>query len=164
MGEAMRMLPEDVWLRPESAEDEAFLRGLYVAAHGAALAMLPVAEEQKQALVAMQFQAQAAHYRREYPDASFDIVVRDGAPVGRLCVWRGQGEMRIVDVALMPQMRGQGIGTALLTAVLEEAKGKGCAVRLRVEPWNAARRLYERLGFVVEEEEMAYVGMVWRPA
>ncbi|MBL8222342.1 MAG: GNAT family N-acetyltransferase [Bryobacterales bacterium] len=157
-------LPPAVSLRPEGAEDSAFLLSLYESAYGAALAMLPVPEAQKQTLVEMQFRAQAAHYRQAYPDASFDIVVRDGEQVGRLCVWRGEGEMRIVDLALMPQVRGLGIGTALIEAVLDEGQRTGCAVRLRVEPWNPARGLYGRLGFVVEEEEMGYVGMVWRPA
>lgn len=152
-----------VSLRPESAADAPFLRELYVAAYGAGLVMLPVPEAQKHALMEMQFQAQAEHYRRAYPDAAFDVVVRDGEPVGRLCVWRGQTEIRIVDVALVPEMRGRGIGSRLVGELLEEARGRCCAVRLRVEPWNRARRLYARLGFEMEEEEMAYVGMVWRP-
>lgn len=153
-----------VGLRPESAADAPFLRELYMASYGAGLAMLPVPEAQKHALMEMQFQAQAEHYRRAYPDASFDIVMHKGDPVGRLCVWRGPGEIRIVDVALVLRMRGQGVGTALLRAVLAEAQSNQCAVRLRVEPWNPARALYTRLGFELEEEEMAYVGMVWRPA
>lgn len=156
--------PPKVHLRPQIAADEAFLCRLYAESYGSALAMLPVSEAQKHALMEMQFRAQAEHYRRAYPDASFDIVMHQGDPVGRLCVWRGPGEIRIVDVALVQWMRGQGIGTALLKEVLAEAQDRQCAVRLRVEPWNPARGLYGRLGFVVEEEEMGYVGMVWRPA
>lgn len=158
------MLPANVDLRTESEADESFLRELYAQSYGQSLAMLPVPEAQKRTLLEMQFQAQTAHYRRHYPDASFDIICYDRQPSGRLCVSRGQGEMRVVDLALTTSMRGRGIGTAILRTLIEEARRENCPLRLRVEPWNPARGLYTRLGFELEEEEMAYVGMVWRPA
>ncbi len=151
-------------LRAECAEDEAFLLALYESAHGEALRMLPLADEQRRNLMEMQFRAQNAHYRRQFPDASFDIVLCEGEPVGRLCVWRGESEVRIVDVALTAAMRGQGIGTALLAHILQEAGETGRAVRLHVGMGNRARGWYERLGFAVEGEEVGAWKMVWRPA
>lgn len=54
-----------------------------------------------------------------------------------------------VSMALLPAYRGQGIGTALLTALIDQARGHYPALSLSVDPQNAAMRLYERLGFVV---------------
>ncbi|MFZ4664734.1 MAG: GNAT family N-acetyltransferase [Caldilineaceae bacterium] len=54
-----------------------------------------------------------------------------------------------VSMALLPAYRGQGIGTALLTALIAQATDRYAALSLSVDPQNAAMRLYERLGFVV---------------
>lgn len=157
-------LSQAVSLRAECAGDEAFLLSLYESAYGGGLAMLPLSDEQKRMMVEMQFRAQSGHYRRQFPDASFDIVLWEGEPVGRLCVWRGEGEVRIVDVALTAAMRGRGIGTELLAPILQEAADTGRAVRLHVGMGNRARSWYERLGFEVEGEEVGAWQMVRRPA
>lgn len=54
-----------------------------------------------------------------------------------------------VSMALLPAYRGQGIGTALLTNLIAQARGRYAALSLSVDPQNPAMRLYERLGFVV---------------
>jgi ribosomal protein S18 acetylase RimI-like enzyme len=46
-------------------------------------------------------------------------------------------------------MRNQGIGTAVMHRLMEEAARAGRAVTLGVVKTNPARRLYERLGFAV---------------
>ncbi|MBL8179685.1 MAG: GNAT family N-acetyltransferase [Bryobacterales bacterium] len=158
------MAGNSVEIREEREEDGAFLLRLFALGYGASMAMLPLAENQKQAMVEMQWRAQDAHYRREFAGARFGIVLWEGTPVGRLCVWRGEGQMRVVDAVLLPEWRGRGIGAAVLEGVLDEARQARCVVRLRVEGWNRARRLYERLGFVEEGEQAGYVEMVWRPA
>ena len=53
-----------------------------------------------------------------------------------------------MDIALLPEYRGRGIGTALLEELLVEADATGRRVTIHVERFNPARRLYERLGFV----------------
>ena len=50
----------------------------------------------------MQFAAQSRYYREHYPDTSFDVIVLDDQPVGRLSVARWSDEIRIVDIALLP--------------------------------------------------------------
>lgn len=54
-----------------------------------------------------------------------------------------------LSIALLPECRGRGIGTQLLEAMLEAARTRYTALSLSVSPENPARRLYERLGFVV---------------
>ena len=52
-----------------------------------------------------------------------------------------------LGIALWPEYRGQGIGTALLQKLLEAAKKLYPAIALSVSPGNPSIRLYERLGF-----------------
>ena len=95
----------------------------------------------------MQFEAQDAYYRETYPQARFLVVIADGDPVGRLYLARLADEIRLIDVALLPAHRARGIGRQLVTDIISEARRDALAVRLHVEPWNPARRMYERLGF-----------------
>jgi ribosomal protein S18 acetylase RimI-like enzyme len=57
------------------------------------------------------------------------------------------GDMRIVDIAFLPQWCNRGIGGALIAAVQAQARQRGDKVSIHVERENPARRLYQRLGF-----------------
>jgi ribosomal protein S18 acetylase RimI-like enzyme len=85
------------------------------------------------------------------------VVLVDGEPAGRLYVRRGDREIRIVDIALLPERRGNGIGTSLLRDLLAEADATGKSVTIHVERFNPALRLYERLGFAVAEDKGVYL-------
>jgi ribosomal protein S18 acetylase RimI-like enzyme len=69
----------------------------------------------------------------------------------------------VVDISLLPECRGRGIGTALLEAVIAEASGAGKFVALSVEKLNPALRLYRRLGFRKVDDQGVYWSMEWRP-
>jgi ribosomal protein S18 acetylase RimI-like enzyme len=109
----------------------------------------------------MQFNAQSAHYRENYPGASFQIIERDGVAAGRLYVARWEKEIRIIDIALLPEHRGAGIGTKLLKELQKEARAARKKLSIHVEQFNPARRLYERLGFQQVEEKGVYLLMEW---
>jgi ribosomal protein S18 acetylase RimI-like enzyme len=79
-------------------------------------------------------------------------------------VHRGESEIRIVDIALLPDYRGNGIGTALLRDLFSEADAAGKTVTIHVERFNPALRLYERLGFSVAEDKGVYLFLERRPA
>ena len=134
-------------LRPVTADDGEFLYSVYAQTRAEELSVVPWTDEQKAAFLRMQFDAQDSYYREVYPEARFLVVTRDGAAVGRLYLVRLADEMRIIDIALLPPHRGAGIGTQLISEVIAEAAQEGIAVTLHVEPWNPARRLYERFGF-----------------
>lgn len=153
-------------LRPETDADLPFLRALYATTREDELALLPWSAEQKSAFVAMQFDAQHRHYRAQFPDASFEVVELAGTPIGRLYVDRRRDEVRLVDVALLPEHRGHGLGSALLEAIVAEADAAGLPVTLHVEPRNPAARLYARLGFAVvgHAEGTVYQRMRREPA
>jgi GNAT superfamily N-acetyltransferase len=112
----------------------------------------------------MQFDAQDRSYRASFPDASFDLVLVDGSAMGRLYVDRGGDVIRVIDIALLPEHRGRGIGTGLLERVLAEAHLSGRAVRLNALRGSRVLALYSRLGFSVRDEDQVYIELECQPA
>jgi GNAT superfamily N-acetyltransferase len=137
-----------VTLRPAAPDDEPLLRRIYASAREDELAPVPWSDDEKQAFLAQQFDAQAGHYREHYAGASFDVVELDGRPAGRLYVARWEDEIRVMEITLLPAHRGAGIGTRLLRDLIDEGARTGRRVSIHVERHNPARRLYERLGFL----------------
>ena len=121
------------------------------------LAVVPWDDAQKDAFLRMQFDAQDAWWRENYAAGSFDVILVDGEPAGRLYVHRGRSDIRIVDIALLPEHRGNGIGTRLLEDLVAEGDAAGKSVTIHVERMNPALRLYERLGFTVAEDKGIYL-------
>lgn len=150
-------------LRPAGADDRDSLLRVYASTREEELRLVDWSDEQKAAFVRQQFEAQDAYYREHYEPATFDVIEVEGEPAGRLYVARWEEEIRIMDIALLPEHRGRGIGTALLRALLDEAAEAGKRLSIHVELNNPARRLYERLGFAAVEERGVYVLMEARP-
>jgi ribosomal protein S18 acetylase RimI-like enzyme len=137
-----------VELRPVAPADLPFLAGVYASTREEELAAAPWTPEQKQEFLRWQFELQHRFYTERFPSTEFRVVFVDGAPAGRLYVDRRADELRIVDVALLPEYRGRGIGSRLVRDVIARAEAAGLAVRIHVEIHNhRARALYERLGF-----------------
>ena len=101
---------------------------------------------QKQAFLDQQFAAQFAHYGVHYPTCERNIVERDEVPVGRLWIDEWRDQIRLVDIALVAECRGKGIGSALLRQIMDRGAA-GKPVTIHVESFNPALRLYQRLGF-----------------
>lgn len=152
----------DVALRPITDADEPLLQRVYAATRAEELAAVPWDDAQKAAFVAHQYAARAAHYGQHYPGMTRHVIVVDGADAGQLLVDRWEREIRIVDIALLPEHRGGGAGTALLRGLMDEARAAGKALSIHVERMNPALRLYERLGFAPVADEGVYVRMEWR--
>ena len=153
----------DVSFRPELPEDEAFLAKLYASTRAGEMALTGWDAAQQEAFLRQQFQFQTTHYRKHYGDALFQIILRDNAPIGRVYVHYGAQEIRLMDIALLPEHRGAGLGGSILENLLREAAQLGKPVTLHVERFNPALRLYERLGFHVIEDLGINLYMEWRP-
>lgn len=152
-----------VTLRPITPEDAPFLYRVYASTREEELAVVDWTPDQKAAFLQMQFDAQHAYYQQHYAGAAFQLVLVGGEPAGRLYLARWPEELRIVDISLLPAYRGAGIGTRLIREILAGAAASGKVVRIHVEQYNPARRLYERLGFAPVGEHGVYVLMEWRP-
>ena len=149
-------------LRPIGPEDDSFLAGVYASTRAEELAVTGWSDDEKAVFCRRQFDAQAAHYRENYPGASLQVIENAGVPIGRLYVARGEREIRIMDVALLPEFRGSGIGTKLLRELQEEARSADKSLTIHVERFNPALRLYERVGFRRIEDKGVYLLMEWR--
>jgi ribosomal protein S18 acetylase RimI-like enzyme len=159
------MADPQVTFRPIAPDDMDLLLRVYRSTREEELAMVvDWTDEQKDAFVRSQFEAQHAWYRDHYGGAQFDVILVDGVPAGRLYVHRRDREIRLVDITLLPEFRAGGVGTSLLRDLLAEGETAGKPVTIHVEVFNPAMRLYERLGFSPIEERGPYRLMEWKPS
>jgi GNAT superfamily N-acetyltransferase len=73
--------------------------------------------------------------------------------VGAIAIERHATHIQIEDLYILPEFQNQGIGTAIILDILEEAHQDHKPVRLRVLTSSPAKVLYEKLGFVVVQIE-----------
>jgi len=149
-------------LRSERPEDEAFLRDLYGSTRQEELEASGLPVEMRAAFLDLQFKAQQQGYRSAFPQAEFHVILLGGQPVGRMVVNRAADELRLVDIALLPQYRNRGIGTGLIQKLSTQAAAAGQPLRLSVLKGQRALRLYQRLGFVKTGESGWRDWMEWR--
>jgi len=150
-------------LVPAGASDSGFLYRLFESTRGQQFAQIPLPPAQLEALVRMQFSAQQTGYRNQYPQSQDFIVMMDDRPAGRLWLNESAAEIAIVDIAILPEYQGGGLGTSVLGRIVSDAAHLGKTIRLRVDRMNfRAARFYRRLGFeavsgddVFEEMELA---------
>jgi len=150
-------------LRPAGSGDVELLYRIYASTREDELAAVPWDAAAKEAFLRMQFDAQDRYYRAIFPDASYDLIVSGEEVLGRLYVDRGEAAWLVLDIALLPDHRGQGIGARLLTDVLAEAGAAAKPVQIHVERFNPAQRLYDRLGFRQIADEGVYLRLEWNP-
>jgi ribosomal protein S18 acetylase RimI-like enzyme len=148
-------------LRPITQEDQPFLYHLYASTREEEMALVGWSQVDQEAFLAMQFQAQHTFYQEQFAGAQFDIIECEGAPIGRLYVDRRVDEIRIIDIALLPAYRGQGIGSHYMRQLLAEGQELGIPIRIHVEANNPAMRLYKRLGFRKVDTNGVYWLMEW---
>jgi ribosomal protein S18 acetylase RimI-like enzyme len=153
-----------ITLRPTLPEDEPFLLKVYASTRAQEMALVPWDDEQRNSFLAMQCSAQHSHYRQQFPEASYSIILRDDLPVGRLYVLREEDEIKILDITVLPEYQNGGIGTSLLQDLLTEAADAGKRVLIYVETFNPSLRLLERLGFKNIGEQGINFLMEWRPS
>ena len=153
----------EVALRPTTGADRELLLAVYGSTRAEELDQVEWAPGQREWFLEMQFDAQDSEYRRANPDGRFDVIEVDGRPAGRLYVDRRPGDLRIVDISLLPESRGHGIGAGLIAGLQRDAAAEGRIVSIHVEAHNPAARLYERIGFVVAADLGVYRRMEWTP-
>ena len=152
-----------ITLRTACEADEAFLIAVYASTREQELARTDWPQSFKDQFCLQQGQAQHSHYRQHYPTARYFVILSGETPAGRLYVDHWEKEIRVMDIALLPDFRGKGIGTTLLLELQQQACSASKTLSIHVETFNPARRLYERLGFQPEESKDVYQLMRWTP-
>jgi len=127
----------DLSLRPATSEDREFLWSLYQAT---------MAEYVREGL-GLDDGQQKATFESHLDLARAQIVNRDGRSIGVLTLVPMPWGTLVQQIAVLPELQGQGIGSSLLRSVIEQATQKGQIVGLTVLKCNPAWKLYLRLGF-----------------
>lgn len=149
--------------RPMTDSDAPLLLALYASTRAEEVAAWGWDPQQQAAFLHMQAMIQQRAYAMQYPGATQEILLHDGVPVGQMMVHRSPQEIRLVDIALLPDCRGRGLGTAAIAELQREAAMANLPVTLSVLKSNPAQRLYARLGFVRTGENDSRYAMTWQP-
>ena len=153
-----------VELRPVLESDNEFLLSVYATTRADELAQVEWIEGQKEMFLGWQFDLQRQEYDTRFPDADYRLIVIDQQPAGRIWVGSDDEQIRLLDIALLPEFQNRGVGTVLLERLKSDAQSAGKALRHMVFVLNNnADRFYERLGFEMIEDLGAYKHMEWRP-
>ncbi|MCW4385527.1 GNAT family N-acetyltransferase [Salinibacterium sp. SYSU T00001] len=148
-----------VTLTPATPDDDAFINRVIAASRADDFAALEA--ELRERMLALQVAAQRRHYRAAHPTASDHIIDCAGRPVGRALLAAASDSITVVDIAVVPERRGEGIGTAAMRAISE--RGDRLGVPLQVRVWASDERLlrwYSRLGFVAGAASSTHVELV----
>lgn len=147
-------------MRPAVGDDFAFLVELFYAVRGPDFEQLDQVVARQ--MLDMQFQAQVSSYRTTYPGAVHTIFeLLDGTPIGRMIHDEGPSVLHIIDIAVLPVYRCQGVGTSAVVALQQVAARRKSGVTLNVARDNPARSLYQRLGFTENGDDEVYDFMQW---
>jgi GNAT superfamily N-acetyltransferase len=150
-------------LRRVTPADDAFLLSVYDSTRAEELGQVEWQEGQRELFLKWQFDLQRREYDARFPDAEYDVILIDDRPAGRIWIGRDSEQIRLLEIALLPEFQNRGAGTLLLRRLIEESRQAGKPLRHMVFVLNNdAHRFYERLGFVVIEEFGAYKHMEWK--
>lgn len=155
--------PPSFSLRPEVEADAAFRLALFRVSRGPGWDQVPLPPDLLTKIMEQQFRAQVQGYATAFPDARLEIIEVEGAPAGRLATYRGPGGVHLIDIALTPERRGQGVGGAILRALMDEAAALAAPLTLQVALDNLdAQRLYHRLGFAAQSADGTHLALRWQ--
>ena len=149
-----------ITFRPITHSDIPFLYTVYRSTRMEELSQAQFSEEELEDFLKTQFSLQHHQYMNNYSNATFEIIIiNDSIPIGRLYMNESGDDMRIMDIALLPEFRNRGIGSTIMHHIIQTSEKLKKAVSLHVEYNNPALRLYEKLGFKICTKGSVYVLM-----
>jgi ribosomal protein S18 acetylase RimI-like enzyme len=148
-------------LRPMLNADLPFLLSLYASTRARELAALNWSDEQQKFFINSQFQLQHHYYQQQFHSAQFHVITAANRDVGRLYYgWEGN-DLRLIDIALLPEYQSQGIGGELMRKLMQEVSAADGSLLLHVELNNPARTWYLHLGFIAGTDDGVYQKLTW---
>ncbi|MET3697094.1 acetyltransferase (GNAT) family protein [Bacillus oleivorans] len=144
--------------------DESFLFDNYLSFRWDEVSAFSWSLEEKTTFLQMQFHLKQRSYQQQFPNLETFILTVDSEKVGHYMVAKTSSEIRLVDLFIIPAYRSKGIGSFVMKKLMKKAKENSQTMTLSVfYQNNQARKLYEKLGFVLEKEEVPYIKMRWNP-
>ncbi|WP_297417475.1 GNAT family N-acetyltransferase [Clostridium sp.] len=158
-----QILEEIISLQKVKLEESEFLLKIFKESNPELLYICGLGEEEKRVILLQQFTIETKQLMQIYPNAEFNIVMLNEEPIGKLYINYGKTADRIIEIALLEEYRGRGIGKELIEIVIKNAKKAGKNVRLQVAWFNQnAYGLYKKLGFQVIENKEVFFEMEYR--
>lgn len=150
-------------MRPERPDDLIFRFQLFCDSRTPEWYQAQLPPAQFSQVMHQQFHAQNESYARQLPNARFDIIELDGQPIGRIVVDRTD-DIHLTDQAIIPALRNQGLGTAIMRWLIAESVETDRQISLYVANSNdPSMRLYLRMGFVLVGDDTLYLKMIRPP-
>lgn len=107
---------------------------------------------------------QRQDFERRFADYLASVIESEGRPIGGLLLEPRPDSIYIHEIQVLPEWQGQGVGTAVVRRIIEQAENRGASVTLSVVLANPrAKQLYERLGFGVTGFEAPFFRMRFSP-
>lgn len=150
-------------LRDAQPSDRPFLIALYTSTRADEFAQLCWTPDMERGFMLMQYESQRHDYERRYAGAQCQVIELQRCPIGRLWVAQDARSLTILDISLIEDLRGQGIGSECLRRVQQRAAAARLDVELQVLLGSPAQRFYERLGFRNVGDAGVRQAMVWSP-
>jgi len=106
---------------------------------------------------------QRAYHAQGFDPAEYRVILVDSQEIGVLAVQYGDSEINLSELYILPEYQRLGHGSSIIKDLLTEGKLRSRRLKLGVLKVNPAKRLYERLGFTVIEENQNYFMMHLKP-
>ncbi len=153
-----------VSIRPATAQDRELLLRIYASTRARELALVPWDAAQKSLFLRRQFAFQDQHYRTQFPDAEYSIVVHNGEDAGRIFITRDESRIHVLEFTILPEHRGRGVATEIVRRLKEEARGKALPLTTYLDQLSDSQAWLEKRGFTRISDEGIHYLMRWTPS
>ena len=148
-------------LRPARTDDQEFLYRLFCSAHSEKLQLVSLNAEEKNRLIELMYLGFTRHYSTLAPASDDRVVLLNNESIGRMILLQTSDAIWLADLAILPEYRQRGIGSALIGQLQAESMMSKRPVRLQVPQFDRALRLYQRFGFYKIDTVGPYLHLEW---
>jgi len=157
----MKTANQDITLQPATDEHREFLYEVYCSVRLGEVAQFGWDEVQNSAFLRMQFDMRERAYKMQSPAAKYGIIMFGIEPAGSMITESTDEKIVLIDIAVLPQFRRNGIAKHLIRQLQNDALGK--PVVLHVDKLNSsALKLYKTLGFIISADNELMYEMEWQ--
>lgn len=150
-------------LRTAKPEDDAFLREVYRSTRAAETASFGWASDAADGFIDMQYFARKGAYEIQFPQSECMVIEFNGQPAGSVILQETPDELRLVDIAVVPLFKRQGIGKSVITRLQARAAARDIPIVLHVDSGNlSAIAFYTEMHFETVEQGQIQHRMIWR--
>ncbi|MEX2335440.1 MAG: GNAT family N-acetyltransferase [Pseudohongiella sp.] len=150
--------------RSVPSHDAPFLFALYIATRRQEVASWGWSDAQTRDFLSMQWELQKKAYDLQYPDACDMLIMCGREASGRCLIQESANILHLIDIALLPEFRGLGIGSHVLQLLQRAATERCIPLKLSVAMNNSAQDLYRRHGFYETYSSETHIAMQWQPS